>query len=424
LVFWDGDRDAGNLEQVPFPGTREQQGAYMSNLGYQAFDADNHYYEAPDAFTRHVEPRFRKRAMQWADIDGKQRLVVAGKVNRFIPNPLFDPVARPGCLDDYFRGKSPGDDIRAAFGALEPISPAYRHPEPRVELMDRQGLEGCFLFPTLGVGMEEALTHDVEASHAAFHAFNEWMLDDWTFNFRERIFAAPYFTLMDPDRAVAEVEWVLEQGARVIVMRSGPVRGPNFSRSPGDPVYDPFWARLDEAGILVAYHSGDSGYARYAADWGASDEMEAFRHDAFRTLTGGHRPIFDTIGALVCHGVFTRHPNLRVATIESGSDWMPGLVRGLKKSYAQRPTEFPGGDPVEQLREHVWVSPYYEDPLIELRDTIGADRIIFGSDYPHAEGLAEPVSFVNDLAGFSADEIRLIMRDNALALSKPQLVSV
>ena len=49
--------------------------------------------------------RFRKRAMQWAEIDGKQRLVVAGKVNRFIPNPQFDPVARPGALDEYFRGK-------------------------------------------------------------------------------------------------------------------------------------------------------------------------------------------------------------------------------------------------------------------------------------------------------------------------------
>ena len=87
-------------------------------------------------------------------------------------------------------------------------------------------------------------------------------------------------------------------------------------------------------------------------------------------------------------------------------------------------SEFPGGDPVEQLRSHVWVSPYYEDPLIELRDTIGADRILFGSDYPHAEGLADPVSFINDLVGFNAEEIRLIMRENALALSKPQLVSV
>src|SRR6478672_1158079 len=103
----------------------------MSQLGYRLFDADNHYYEATDAFTRHVDPALAKRGMQWATIDGRVRLMVAGKVNRFIPNPTFDPIAKPGCLDEYFRGKAAGDDIRAAFGELEPISAAYRDPEVR-----------------------------------------------------------------------------------------------------------------------------------------------------------------------------------------------------------------------------------------------------------------------------------------------------
>ena len=170
-----------------------------SNVDFQLFDADNHYYEATDAFTRHLDPKLAKRTMQWAEIDGKQRLLVGGRVNRFIPNPTFDPVARPGALDDYFRGQKAGDDIRAAFGELEPISPAYREPAARVALMDEQGVEGCFLFPTLGVGMEQPLVDDPDAAHAAFHAFNQWLLDDWTFDYQGRIFAAPYFTLLDPD---------------------------------------------------------------------------------------------------------------------------------------------------------------------------------------------------------------------------------
>jgi predicted TIM-barrel fold metal-dependent hydrolase len=391
----------------------------MSTVDFDVFDADNHYYEATDAFTRHL-PASHRKTVQWAEIDGKPRMVVAGRVFRFIPNPTFDPVARPGSLDDYFRGKRAGDDIRAAFGELEPISAAYRDPAARLQLMDRQGMAGCFLFPTLGVGVEEALLHDPVAAHTVFHAFNEWMHDDWTFDYRDRIFAAPYLSLIDPDVAIRELDWALAHDARVVVMRSGPVRGPNFSRSPGDAVYDAFWARVNEAGVLVAYHSGDSGYHRYTQDWGSSGEMEAFRYDPFRNLTGGHRPIFDTIAALICHGVFTRHPNVRVATIESGSDWAPLLLRGLKKSYGQVPGAFGGHDPVEQLRTNVWVSPYYEDDLPELRDELGAGHIIFGSDYPHAEGLAEPKAFVDDLAGFSADEVRLVMRENALALSRPR----
>jgi predicted TIM-barrel fold metal-dependent hydrolase len=185
-------------------------------------------------------------------------------------------------------------------------------------------------------------------------------------------------------------------------------------------MYDPFWARVNEAGILVAYHSGDSGYHRYAEDWGASGQMEAFRYDPFRNITGGHRPIHDTMAALICHGVFSRHPNVRVATIESGSDWVPLLHRALKKAYGQVPGAFGGHDPLEQLRRHVWVSPYYEDDLLELRDAIGADHIVFGSDYPHAEGLAVPKAFVDDLSGFDAGEIKLVMRENALALSRPR----
>jgi len=73
-------------------------------------------------------------------------------------------------------------------------------------------------------------------------------------------------------------------------------------------------------------------------------------------------------------------------------------------------------DPVEQFREHVWVSPYYEDDLGALKKLIGAERMLFGSDYPHAEGLAEPTEFVHDLEGFSAEEVHRVMHDNAKEL--------
>ena len=75
----------------------------MTEVSFAAFDADNHYYQATDAFIRHVDPKMHKRCMQWATVDGRERLLVAGRINRFIPNPTFDPVARPGCLDDCFR---------------------------------------------------------------------------------------------------------------------------------------------------------------------------------------------------------------------------------------------------------------------------------------------------------------------------------
>jgi predicted TIM-barrel fold metal-dependent hydrolase len=390
----------------------------VAELAYQAFDADNHYYESQDAFTRHIDPALGKRAMQWAEVGGRECLLVGGKVNRFIPNPSFDPVAKPGCLDEYFRGRNPeGKSIREIFGELEPINPAYRDRDARLAVMDTQNLEGTFMFPTLGVGMEEALQGDREAMLGAFSAFNRWMDDDWGFAYKNRIFTAPYLTLADTDWAISELEWALEHDARVVVMRSAPAITADGNFSPGDERFDPFWARVAESGITVAYHSGDAGYNTFLGYWGFNQEFKSFDFNPSR-LCMSWDPIHDVIASLVCGETFVRHPRLRVATIEAGSSWVPRLISKLKKAYGQMPFAFKA-DPIDKLREHVWVSPYYEDDLIALRDSIGADRILFGSDFPHGEGLAEPTDFIHDLEGYTDAEIELVMRDNGLGLIQP-----
>jgi len=391
----------------------------MSHVDFAAFDADNHYYEAEDAFTRHIDPKLRRRAMQWGEVNGRKCLLVGGKINRFIPNPSFDPVAKPGCLDDYFRGRNPeGKSIREVFGELEPIRPAYRDREARIQLMDGQGLEGMWMFPTLGVGMEESLRHDPEALAGAFRAFNRWLEEDWGFAYKERLFAAPYITLVDVDSAVEEVEWALAHGARTLVMRAGPVPTTDPGQgNPADRRYDPFWARVAEAGISLAFHSGDSGYLSFYEPWGLASEMQSFDFNPMR-LCMSAQPIMDTMAALVCGGLFDRFPRLRIATIETGSSWVGPLLKRFKKAYGQMPFAFKR-DPIEAFREHVWVSPYYEDDLPKLRDSLGADHMLFGSDFPHAEGLSDPTEFVKDLEGFSPDETRLVMRENGFSLVRP-----
>src|SRR6476620_1154236 len=119
----------------------------MSHVDFPVFDCDNHYYEALDAFSRHIEPEFAKRGMQWVEVNGKKRLMVGEKINRFIPNPTFDPVSKPGALDE-----------------LDPMTkvPEYRDRDARLALMDEQGIEGAIFLPTLGVGMEQSLADDKE----------------------------------------------------------------------------------------------------------------------------------------------------------------------------------------------------------------------------------------------------------------------
>ncbi len=391
----------------------------MSELPYAAFDADHHYYEALDAFTRYMDPKLARRAVQWAEINGRTRLLVCEKVNHFIPNPTFDPVARPGSLDDFFRGRNPeGLDIRAAFGELEPIQPAYRNRDARLAVLDTQGIEGCFLFPTLGVGIEHPLRHDAELTYATLHAFNEWLDEDWGFHYKERLFAAPLMSLMDIDRAVEELEWALERGARLVHLRAAPVPGPT-RRSLGDPLFDPFWARIAESGISVAMHAGESGYGEYAAHWGEPADLEAFKGTPFRSVTQTDRAIYDAIAALIIHGVFDRFPNVRVCSIENGSDWVAPLLKKLAKAERMSVASF-GQPPIEAFKRHVSVAPYCEEDIRALADLIGTQRVLLGSDFPHAEGLAEPLGFLTELEGFGEDAIRQIMRDNAAGLIRPQ----
>src|SRR5688500_20344818 len=98
----------------------------MAQLEYGAFDADQHYYEAEDAFIRHMPKEMQRRAMQWAEVDGRKRLLVGGRVNRFIPNPTLDPVAKPVVLDSYFRAQTHASDMSEAFGEHDPIRTYYR----------------------------------------------------------------------------------------------------------------------------------------------------------------------------------------------------------------------------------------------------------------------------------------------------------
>jgi predicted TIM-barrel fold metal-dependent hydrolase len=387
----------------------------MADLGFRAFDADHHYYEAEDAFIRHVDRRMQRRCMQWAEVGGKKRLLVGGKINRFIPNPTFDPVAQPGCLDEYFRGRNPENkNMVELFGRLDPISPAYRNRDARLDQMDEQGIEGAFLFPTLGVGMQESLRGDPEAACAAFRGFNRWIEEDWGFAYEGRLFGAPYISLIDPDWAEQEAASLIERGARILCMVPGPVPTPDGGRSPADPIYDRFWARVAEAGLPVAFHSGDAGYRVFTEAWGGNREFRAFDYNPLLTCLSPE-PIHDTFAALICHGLFDRFPRVRVASIECGSAWVEGLVRKLKKAYGQMPGAFET-DPVERLRTNCFVAPYYEDDLAGLRELLGAEHMLFGSDFPHAEGLAVPTDFVEDLDGFSKEEVRLIMRDNARRL--------
>ena len=381
-----------------------------------AFDADNHYYEALDAFTRHLDPRLAPRAVQWAEIDGRKYHVIAGRVSRAVVNPTFNPVAKPGVLSSYFRGNPEGKNPLEYLRQREPIRPEYRDREARLRTLDEQGLEGAWLFPTLGMIYEELLKHDPVAVVATFRAFNRWLDEDWGFAFSDRIFAAPYLTLADPDEAVRELEWALSRGARVVVMRPAPAWTAAGPRSPADPLFDPFWARLAEAGIPLVAHAGDSGYTThgYESDgFGAS--FEGYGRPSIKSWNI-ERAAHDFLATLIFQKLFERFPTLRVASVENGSEFLADLFRKLRSSGRRHPGYY-AEDPARTFQRCVWINPFWEDDVKEVVSLMGAERVIFGSDWPHIEGMPRPLDYAAELVGFDPETRRRILRDNARELT-------
>jgi predicted TIM-barrel fold metal-dependent hydrolase len=385
---------------------------------FPVFDADNHLYETKDALTRHLPDKY-KRAVDYVEVRGRTKIVVRGQISEYIPNPTFDVVARPGAQEEYFRiGNPEGKSYRELIGEPMKCIPAFREPAPRIELMDELGVDRSLMFPTLASLVEERMRDDPALVHAVIHALNEWLYETWSFNYEDRIFTTPVITLPIVEKAIEELEWAVERGAKTVLIRPAPVPGHGGSRSFGFEEFDPFWQAVVDADVLVSMHASDSGYSRYMSDWTGPQEMLPFKPDPFRMMTMGHRPIEDTMSALTCHGVLTRFPTLRIAAIENGGDWVVPFLHHLADTHRKMPHAF-DEDPVEAFRRNVWISPFHEDDIAGLIDAIGVDHIVFGSDYPHPEGLAEPCSYLDHLPpGLSDEDTAKIMGGNLAGIMR------
>jgi len=380
-------------------------------LPYPLFDADNHLYETEEALTRYL-PKQYAGAIEYVQVRGRTKIAILGQISEYIPNPTFEVVARPGAMEEYFRvGNPEGKSRREIFGESMRSIPAFREPGPRLELLDELGVQRTLMFPTLASLIEERMRHHPELIHAVIHSLNEWLHETWSFNYKDRILTTPVITLPIVDKAIAELNWAVERGAKAILVRPAPVPGYGGSRSFALEEFDPFWKRVVETGVLVAMHSSDSGYSKYANDWeGNSAEMLPFKSNAFRQMNEW-RPIQDAVAAWVCHGALFRFPELKIALIENGSSWVAPLLDQLADVYKKMPEQFLG-DPVAAVKNSIHVSPFYEEDLGGLVDLIGVDRILFGSDYPHPEGLAQPTSYVDAIKGLSVTDQAKIMGGN------------
>jgi len=375
----------------------------MTTASYRLFDVDNHYYETADAYTRHLEPKYLDVLPAKGGEVGDRK---AGQE---------DWVTRPGSLKEYLRKMKSGNQ-EEPYELMAPL-PAFRNRDERIKLMDEQGIEACAMFST-AVSMEHKI-EEPEALYAYFRALNRWIEDDWGYAYQDRIFCPPHLALRDLDMAVAELERVIKAGARVINLRPGHAYG----RSQGDPYFDPFWARVNEAHISVLYHQGEGGHnAALGPLWGYEPDPPVFEMAAWQWLNSyGDLPMMASLSQLIYDNLFGRYPNIKVASVENGAGWLPYFMSRIDKMRGMgRNGPWIGGQLTERptaiARRHLVVTPYPEDDVESIVSQVGHEMIAMGSDYPHAEGLAEPDEFRGLVENLSQDQQRWILRENGFSL--------
>jgi predicted TIM-barrel fold metal-dependent hydrolase len=384
-------------------------------IDFPIYDADNHMYETPEAFTKYLPSEYAG-LIKYVQVEGRTKIAIKNVISDYIPNPTFEVVAKPGAQQEYFKQGNPdGKSRREILGEPMKAEDAFFAPGPRLERMDELGIDRAIMWPTLASLLEERLADDPNAMHVVIHALNQWMYEQWTFDYEDRIYPTPVITLPDVTKAIEELEWVVSRGARIILIRPAPVPGLEGTRSFALPEFDPFWEKVVEADIAVGMHASDDGTTKYINVWegSAGGEYLPFKtqnafEEVFRSY---HRGIMDAMASAVCHGLFTRFPALRVLPVETGSRWVGTLLEGLGHTYDMNPQLFPE-NPIAVFKRNVWVHPFHEDDPMDVVRLIGADRVLFGSDYPHPEGLADPRSYVEQLAQLPHDDIARIMGGN------------
>ena len=390
----------------------------MPELPYTLFDCDTHCYETRDAFTRYMPAGKLETAVTPIRLpSGKEVLLANDRLVTALEQDL-DKAYVPGSLAEMLRQRASGNPADAER-FYEDIRPEYVDRDKRLAQMDQQQVERAVLFPGGWGLLAEAYLDDPVVLYDNLRSFNRWFNEDWGFNYKDRIYAPAMLSLRDLDRACTELDAVIAEGARFIFLAPGPAYG----RSPGDPYFDPFWARVNEAKVTVTYHITESGYqSSVASQWGWK-LVPPFQFSAWQWQnTYGERPITDTLSALIFDNLFGRFPNIHVLVAEFGAEWVPHFLRHMDKSRGMaRNGPWLGGQldrrPSHIFRDRVRVVPYPEDDTVQLAGLLGgADCLVMGSDWPHAEGLAEPADYVDKVAGLGPEGQRKFLRDNALSL--------
>jgi predicted TIM-barrel fold metal-dependent hydrolase len=294
------------------------------------------------------------------------------------------------------------------------------NPADRLAVMDSQGIESAVNFATLP-GIEVEFEDDFDGLYANLIALNRYLGTEWGYNYENRIFTPPFVSFADPEMALRLLDEIMKLEVPKVIQTSS---GPSMHTSPFRPDNDRFWSICSEAGIKLATHLASvTRYGAQGEEWNEPEVMLGDMDSFQWVFYYGDRPAMETVGAAILQGWFARFPKMQLLLSEQGTVWVPYTIRKLDHAFLMGRRATWGKlemRPSEYFRQHCFVAPFPEENVERVAEAVGIEPIVFGSDFPHGEGLPEPQAYLGQLKNFSDDQVKTIMRDNlARFLDRP-----
>jgi len=358
-------------------------------------DADSHVLEPPDLWETRLEPEHRDRGVRIRDVDGVERLEIAGNL------------VMAGTLAGL--GGAHLDRTRLFTGELRYLDgcpPASYDAAARIALYDEWGVDAGLVFPTIGILPFD--TDDMALLNAMMRAYNRWQAD-FAAAAPGRILPVATLNLRDVAGAIEELDWCIAHDFKAVFVPPEPIAGV----LPGDPRFDRLWGRAAEAGLPLCLHV----VVRFGGAGPLSDWMQAGAGMLFGFSLGATTQIIPAVTHLATSGVFDRIPALKVLCVEAGCGWAPYLMDRLDEKVDTIGSLFAATKerPSEYLRRNVWYVAEPEERTIgAVLDLVGEDRVLWGSDYPHIDSTLDAPHLIRGaVADLSPDRQAAVLGGNA-----------
>jgi uncharacterized protein len=346
----------------------------------RVIDADSHVLEPTDMWSQYLEPEFRDKAPYFIkDEQGGEHLVTDGVVHDRIPYP-----------EEGWTARRPG-----GF-----------NPHERVKDMELEGIDVQVLFPTQGLFIQAVRSAPLAA--ALCRAYNNW-LADYCRAYPGRFVGIGAVPLHDVKEAVKEARRAVTQlGMKGIFVRPNPLNG----RTLDDSLYDPLYAEIQELDATLCVHEATGNFPAAGAD--------RYQNYLLRHLFSHALEQKIACSTIICGGVLERFPKMRVVFLESGVGWLPHWLERMDEHFKGIGYMVPWlkMPPSDYFRRQCFVSADPDEKTIPyVVESVGADYIVFGSDYPHFDmKFPGAVAAVRDRKELSPKAKRKILYDTPARL--------